>query len=80
MKIYNIDIDEIYEEVAKNSGFSAEEVKQMIQQTLNEAYENPTEEQKLFQDIVPREGKVPTFEEYAAFFIKTFMEIGRAHV
>ncbi len=46
MKIRNIDIDEIYEEVAKNSGFSIEEVKQIIQQTLNEAYENPTEEQK----------------------------------
>ena len=74
MKIYNIDIDEIYEEVAKNSGYSVEEVKQMVQQTLNEAYENPTEEQKLFQDIIPRKGNVPTFEEFAAFFIKSFME------
>ena len=67
MKIYNIDIDEIYEEVAKNSVYSVDEIKQMVQQTLNEAYENPTEEQKLFQDIVP------TFEEFATFFIKIFM-------
>ena len=73
MKIYNIDIDEIYEEVAKNSVYSVDEIKQMVQQTLNEAYENPTEEQKLFQDIVPKEGKVPTFEEFVEFFIKIFM-------
>ena len=73
MKIYNIDIDEIYEEVAKNSVYSVDEIKQMVQQTLNEAYENPTEEQKLFQDIDPKEGKVPTFEEFATFFIKIFM-------
>ena len=73
MKIYNIDIDEIYEEVTKNLGYSVDKIKQMVQQTLNEAYENPTKEQKLFQDIVPREGKVPTFEEFATFFIKIFM-------
>ena len=73
MKIYNIDIDEIYEEVTKNQGYSVDKIKQMVQQTLNEAYENPTKEQKLFQDIVPREGKVPTFEEFATFFIKIFM-------
>lgn len=69
MKIYNIDIDEIYEEVAKNSVYSVDEIKQMMQQTLNEAYENPTKEQKLFQNIVPREGKIPTFEEFASLFI-----------
>ena len=73
MKICNIDIDEIYEEVAKNSVYSVDEIKQMVQQTLNEAYENPTEEQKLFQDIVPKEGKVPTFEEFVEFFIKTIL-------
>ena len=28
MKIYNIDIDEIYEEVAKNSVYSVDEIKQ----------------------------------------------------
>ena len=72
MKICNIDIDEIYEEVAKNSGFSIEEVKQMIQQTLNEAYENLTEEQKIFQDIILIKEKVPTFEEFVEFFIKRF--------
>ncbi|MCI9353851.1 MAG: hypothetical protein HFE58_03460 [Firmicutes bacterium] len=73
MKICNIDIDEIYEEVAKNSGFSIEEVKQMIQQTLNEAYENLTEEQKIFQDIILIKEKVPTFEEFVEFFIKTIL-------
>ena len=43
MKIYNIDIDEIYEEVAKNSVYSVDEIKQMVQQTLNEAYERSEE-------------------------------------
>ena len=33
----------------------------MIQQTLNEAYENLTEEQKIFQDIILIKEKSPHF-------------------
>lgn len=74
MKIYGIKMEEIYEGLSEKFGFSIEEIKQILQQTLNEAYENPTKEQKKFQDIVPRKGKVPTFEEFAEFYMQCMIE------
>ena len=67
MKKKKIDFDGICKTIALKNGISVESVKQNMQSAINIAFENPTEEQKLFQQNIPRKGEIPTAEEVLDF-------------
>ena len=63
---------DIYQKVAKDCGISVENLKQEIQSCIDEAYlsQNKSRATKLHQDMVPRQGGIPSTEELLRFLIK----------
>lgn len=47
-----------------------EEVKKEMQSAINYAFENATQEQKLFQSNITKKGEIPTPEELLNFVCK----------
>ena len=71
-----MDIQKIYEEVAKKYGVTAEEVKREMQMALEAAWENPrnTEEVKRKQQEITPNGEIPTPEQVITHCIDCLKE------
>lgn len=71
-----MEIQKIYEELAKKYGITAAEVEAEIQRLLTDAWlkEEKTEADRAWQEKVPRKGDVPTPEEFICFIVKSLKE------
>lgn len=58
-----------YEIAGKSVGKSAEEVKQLIQDIIDDVYQEPIPD-----DIIPHKGDKPTVDEYFKFWVKLLSE------
>ncbi len=66
----NKNFDRICKAIALKNGISVEEVKKEMQSAINYAFENATQEQKLFQSNITKKGEIPTPEEVLNFVCK----------
>lgn len=61
-----MDMEKIYKKIAEDNGVSAGEVRQAIQEAIEEAYTNPlnaSEAARAYQRRIPCKGEMPTPEE-----------------
>ena len=56
----------VYRKVARKYGVTVEEVKREMQSAIDETYKSPDNNDitKAYQDRVPREGEIPTVDEF----------------
>lgn len=59
----------VYRKVARKYGVTVEEVKREMQSAINETYNNPDNNDitKAYQNKVPREGEIPTVDEFIRY-------------
>ena len=59
----------VYRKVARKYGVTVEEVKREMQSAINETYNNSDNNDitKEYQNKVPREGKIPTVDEFIRY-------------
>ena len=59
----------VYRKVARKYGVTVEEVKREMQSAINETYNNSDNNDitKAYQNKVPREGKIPTVDEFIRY-------------
>ncbi|MDE7310277.1 MAG: hypothetical protein K2N87_01425 [Eubacterium sp.] len=65
-----MDMEKIYSKIAKDNGVSAGEVRQAIQEAIEDAYTNPlngSETARAYQRRVPCKGEIPTPEELISY-------------
>ncbi|USF29787.1 sporulation initiation factor Spo0A C-terminal domain-containing protein [Clostridium sp. MD294] len=66
----NKKFDKICKAIVLKNGVSMKEVKKEMQSAINYAFENVTQEQKLFQSNITKKGEIPTPEELLNFVCK----------
>lgn len=66
-----MNVNDVYKEIAKKRNITKEEVKQEIQQCIQQAYQNPnrTIRMKEMQNKVPKNGEIPTTDEFMEFIL-----------
>ncbi len=71
-----MNVNDIYKEIAKRRNITKEEVKQEIQQCIQQAYQNPnkTFRMKQMQNKVPKDGEIPTTDEFMEFILIEMMK------
>ena len=59
----------VYRKVARKYGVTVEEVKREMQSAIDETYNNSDNNDitKAYQNKVPREGKIPTVDEFIRY-------------
>jgi hypothetical protein len=60
----------IYRKIAKENGVSVKEVRQEMQAAITEAYTSPQNDNpitKAYQNRIPRQGEIPTPEEFIGY-------------
>ena len=59
----------VYRKVARKYGVTVEEVKREMQAAIDETYNNSDNNDitKAYQNKVPREGKIPTVDEFIRY-------------
>lgn len=63
-----MNMEQIYQKIAKDNGVTVETVKKDMQIAINHAYKNSTNSiTKLYQCQVPRKKAIPTYEEFIRF-------------
>ncbi len=62
--------DIVCEKLALRHGTSARKIKREMKIAIEAAFKNPTKEQKVFQNTIPKKGEVPTYEEVMEFIIQ----------
>lgn len=68
-----MNMQEIYEEIARINDVSIEEVKAEMEKAVNTAYaEEKDAVAKTLRQYVPREGEVPTSEEFISYLTQQF--------
>lgn len=65
---------DIFKEVAKQFNTTPDEVKNEIQQAIDEAFNNPDPEIRRFWDNIPRKGDRPTAEEVIEYMSYKIMK------
>ncbi|MDO4547715.1 MAG: sporulation initiation factor Spo0A C-terminal domain-containing protein [Clostridia bacterium] len=71
-----MNMDDIYRQIAQAHGVTEEQVKRDMQDAISEAYENPGDEvTSARQRKVPREGEVPTTEEFLKYCAKQLADM-----
>lgn len=65
-----IKFNHVCKKIAAQEGISDKEVKSEMTKAIEAAFKNPTKEQKLFQDTIPRKGNIPTYEEIMQFIVE----------
>lgn len=65
-----MDLEKIYQKIAKKNGISVDEVKSEMQAAINEAYRNPPNDNGItvaFQKQVPSKGDIPSPDEFIRY-------------
>lgn len=65
-----MNLERIYNKIAKDHGVSASEVRQAIQAAIRDAYTNPPDDNgdvRAYQKSIPCKGSIPTPEELIAY-------------
>lgn len=57
---------DVFEEIAEQNGTTPEKVRMVIQRAINEAFANPTPENRDFWENIQKKGDVPTPDEVLA--------------
>ncbi len=63
-KIRNINTDLIIREIAEENGVTPEDVRKDMQTALGEGFNNPDPQVRAIWEKIPREGEMPTIEEF----------------
>lgn len=65
-----MNLERIYNKIAKDHGVSASEVRQAIRAAIRDAYTNPPDDNgavRAYQKRIPCKGSIPTPEELIAY-------------
>lgn len=68
------DFQEILEQIAQEHGTTAEEVRSQMQLALDAAFENPSKEAKVIQDMMPFDQRQPSPEEFVQKIATLFQD------